>query len=105
MGEFQEELKDFFGENMNILFRADFKCQVQQKPTLTNITFHGGVNDIGGNKFLVESKDTKVFMDFGMSFSQEGQFFSQFLGPRTSNSLNDLFDEQLVILLNQILQT
>jgi hypothetical protein len=29
MGEFQEELKDFFGENMNILFRADFKCQVQ----------------------------------------------------------------------------
>ena len=40
---------------------------------MTNITFHGGVNDIGGNKFLVESKDTKVFMDFGMSFSQEGQ--------------------------------
>ena len=59
---------------------------------MTDITFHGGVNDIGGNKFLVESKDTKVFMDFGMSFSQEGQFFSQFLGPRTSNSLNDLFE-------------
>ena len=59
---------------------------------MTNITFHGGVNDIGGNKFLVESKDTKVFMDFGMSFTQEGQFFSQFLGPRTSNSLNDMFE-------------
>ena len=59
---------------------------------MTDITFHGGVNDIGGNKFLVESKDTKVFMDFGMSFSQEGQFFSQFLNARTSNSLNDLFE-------------
>ena len=59
---------------------------------MTGITFHGGVNDIGGNKFLVESKDTKVFMDFGMSFSQEGQFFSQFLNARTSNSLNDLFE-------------
>jgi ribonuclease J len=59
---------------------------------MTDITFHGGVNDIGGNKFLVESKGTKIFMDFGMSFSQEGQFFSQFLGPRTSNSLNDMFD-------------
>jgi len=59
---------------------------------MTDITFHGGVNDIGGNKFLVESKGTKVFMDFGMSFSAEGQFFSQFLGPRTSNSLNDLFE-------------
>ncbi len=59
---------------------------------MTNIVFHGGVNDIGGNKFLVESKGAKVFMDFGMSFSQEGRFFSQFLGPRTSNSLNDLFE-------------
>lgn len=59
---------------------------------MTNITFHGGVNDIGGNKFLVESKGTKVFMDFGMSFTQEGQFFSQFLGARTSNSLNDMFE-------------
>jgi len=59
---------------------------------MTDITFHGGVNDIGGNKFLVESKDTKIFMDFGMSFTAEGQFFSQFLGPRTSNSLNDMFE-------------
>ena len=59
---------------------------------MTSITFHGGVNDIGGNKFLVESNGTKVMMDFGMSFSHEGQFFSQFLGPRTSNSLVDLFE-------------
>lgn len=59
---------------------------------MTDITFHGGVNDIGGNKFLVESKGTKIFMDFGMSFSQEEKFFSQFLKPRTSNSLNDLFE-------------
>ena len=59
---------------------------------MTNITFHGGVNDIGGNKFLVESNGTKIFMDFGMSFSQEGKFFSQFLGARTSNSLIDMFD-------------
>ena len=59
---------------------------------MTSITFHGGVNDIGGNKFLVEDKGTKIFMDFGMSFSQEGQFFSQFLNARTSNSLIDMFD-------------
>lgn len=59
---------------------------------MTNITFHGGVNDIGGNKFLVESKGTKIFMDFGMSFYQEGKFFSQSLKPRTSNSLGDLFE-------------
>ena len=38
---------------------------------MTEVTFHGGVNDIGGNQFLVKVKvkDNKVFMDFGMSFS------------------------------------
>ena len=49
---------------------------------MTDVTFHGGVNDIGGNQFLVKDKDTKVFMDFGMSFSKENQFFSQFLNAR-----------------------
>ena len=58
---------------------------------MTNITFHGGVNDIGGNKFLVDDKGTKIFMDFGMSFTDEGKFFFQFMNPRTSNSLADYF--------------
>ena len=58
---------------------------------MTSITFHGGVNDIGGNKFLVEDKGVKIFMDFGMSFTDEGKFFSQFMNARTSNSLADLF--------------
>ena len=59
---------------------------------MTDITFHGGVNDIGGNKFLVEDKGTKIFMDFGMSFSEEGKFFSQFMGARGSNALVDMFE-------------
>jgi len=28
---------------------------------MTDITFHGGVNDIGGNKFLVEDKGDQNF--------------------------------------------
>ena len=60
--------------------------------TMTEITFHGGVNDIGGNKFLVRDKDTTLLMDFGMSFSHEGQFFSQFLNARGSNYLTDMFE-------------
>jgi len=59
---------------------------------VTSITFHGGVNDIGGNKFLVKDKDTTLFMDFGMSFSQEGEFFAQFLNARGSNFLTDMFE-------------
>ena len=58
---------------------------------MTSITFHGGVNDIGGNKFLVEDKGTTILIDFGMSFGDEGKFFSQFMGARTSNSLADYF--------------
>ena len=59
---------------------------------MAEITFHGGVHDIGGNKFLVEDRGTKILMDFGMSFRDEGKFFSQFMNARTSNSLTDLFD-------------
>ena len=57
---------------------------------MTDITFHGGVKDIGGNQFLVDDKGTKVFMDFGMSFSKEGQYFSEFVKARTPNSLIDM---------------
>lgn len=59
---------------------------------MTTITFHGGVKDIGGNKFLVESKGTKIFMDFGMSFSAENKYFSEYLKPRGANSLTDLIE-------------
>lgn len=63
---------------------------------MTEITFHGGVKDIGGNKFLVNDKGTKIFMDFGMSFSAAGKYFSQFSQPRTSNSLIDMFEMGLL---------
>src|SRR3989344_8713745 len=59
---------------------------------MTSITFYGVVKEIGGNKFLVEDKGTKIFMDFGMSFSAENKYFSEFLKPRTSNSLIDMFE-------------
>jgi len=29
----------------------------------TNITFYGGIHEIGGNKFLVQDKDTRIFLD------------------------------------------
>ncbi|MFH1540921.1 MAG: MBL fold metallo-hydrolase [Elusimicrobiota bacterium] len=42
---------------------------------MPKLTFYGGVDEIGGNKILLEEGDTKVFLDFGMSFSEEGKFF------------------------------
>lgn len=59
---------------------------------MTSVTFYGGVQDIGGNKFLVEDKGTKIFMDFGMSFSAENQYFSEYLKARGSSSLTDMME-------------
>lgn len=57
----------------------------------TTLTFYGGVNEIGGNKILLQDGDTRVFFDFGMSFSMKKQFYSPpFLSPRSEKSLQEL---------------
>jgi len=58
----------------------------------SNITFYGGVHEIGGNKFLIEDKGTKIFLDFGMQMGKANQYFSEFLNPRTCNGMGDLFE-------------
>ena len=52
---------------------------------MTSLTFYGGVNEIGGNKILLEDQGTRVFLDFGMSFGQSGIYFSEFNQPRKCN--------------------
>lgn len=37
---------------------------------MTSLTFYGGVNEIEGNKILLEDKDTRAFLDFGKGFSR-----------------------------------
>ena len=58
----------------------------------SKISFYGGVHEIGGNKFLVEDKDTKIFLDFGMQMGMFNQFFAEFVNPRTCNGMGDLFE-------------
>jgi ribonuclease J len=40
-----------------------------------NLSFYGGVGEVGGNKILLEAEDSRVLLDFGTSFSREEQFF------------------------------
>jgi len=55
------------------------------------LTFYGGVNEIGGNKILLQDKGTKIFLDFGMSFALKKQFYSPpFLSPKSKKSLQEL---------------
>lgn len=57
-----------------------------------NIELLGGKNEIGGNKILVEHEGTKILLDFGMSFKQSANFFSEFLQPRKCAALTDFFE-------------
>jgi len=63
---------------------------------VTSLTFYGGVNEIGGNKILLEDKDTKVFLDFGKSFSRRAKYFEEYINPRTSNGIVDFLTMGLV---------
>src|SRR5208337_1042128 len=62
-----------------------------------NIKFYGGVEEIGGNRILVEDGSSRVFLDYGMSFSRNQKFFEEYLKPRyASAGLKDLLRLNLV---------
>ena len=56
------------------------------------ITCYGGVGEIGGNKFLLEDRGTKVLLDFGAGFSDGADYFDSNISPRGVNGAGDLFE-------------
>ena len=54
------------------------------------VTLYGGVDEIGGNKVLLEHEGHRIFLDFGMSFGKYGAYFAEFLKPRGKAGINDL---------------
>jgi ribonuclease J len=55
---------------------------------MTSFIFYGGVNEIGGNKILLIDRDTRILLDFGMSFSLRDQYYSiPFLSPKNEKGL------------------
>jgi ribonuclease J len=63
---------------------------------MTALTFYGGVNEIGGNKILVEDKKIRLFFDFGQRFNFGTDYFTSWLGPRPLNGLGDYFEFDLL---------
>jgi len=63
---------------------------------MTSLTFYGGVNEIGGNKILLEDKDTRVFLDFGKGFSRRAKFFEEYINPRVANGIEDFLTMELL---------
>jgi ribonuclease J len=62
----------------------------------TLLTLYGGVNEIGGNKILLEDGDSRVFFDFGLSFAEEGNYFCGYLMPRGINGAGDYLEFDLL---------
>jgi len=62
----------------------------------TTLTFYGGVNEIGGNKILLEDRNVRIFLDFGQSFTVGEDYFTGWLCPRAINGLGDYFEFNLL---------
>ena len=59
---------------------------------MTQVSFFGGIEEIGGNIILLETEDSRILFDFGKNFKQESKFFSEFLNPRKSHGLEDFIE-------------
>ena len=56
---------------------------------MPTLTFYSGVNEIGGNKILVEHEGSRLMLDFGSHMGFASEFFSDFLGVRSNTKLKD----------------
>lgn len=54
------------------------------------LTFYGGVDEIGGNKVLLETDEGSILLDFGRRMGMTGEYYSEFLQIRSRNALRDL---------------
>jgi ribonuclease J len=59
---------------------------------MVRLRFFGGVNEIGGNKILLEDDKTRILFDFGQSFTFGADYFTDWLSPRPINGLKDQFE-------------
>ncbi len=57
---------------------------------MATLTCYGGVEEIGGNKILLEFGERRIFFDFGKSFRRYGRFFDGvFIKDRVGRGLLD----------------
>jgi ribonuclease J len=63
---------------------------------MVELTFYGGVNEIGGNKILLEEDEKSLFLDFGFPYGQHKQYYEEFLKPRGGAGLLDPLELGLI---------
>jgi ribonuclease J len=66
-------------------------------PMPTLITCYGGVDEIGGNKILLEQDSWRLFFDFGRSFGRYRKYFDGiFVSERPQRGLLDLLALEII---------
>jgi len=63
---------------------------------VVKLTFYGGINEIGGNKVLLQDGDRSLFLDFGYSFKANKQLYEEYLRPRGGAGLLDPLEMGLI---------
>ena len=63
---------------------------------MVKLTFYGGINEIGGNKILLEDQGTRIFLDFGKSFGTWGRYFEEYLRPTSSRGIETFWKTGLL---------
>jgi ribonuclease J len=56
---------------------------------MTALTFYGGINEIGGNKVLLEDRGRALLLDFGFPYKRHKLFYEEYLKPRSGAGLLD----------------
>jgi ribonuclease J len=56
---------------------------------MVKLTFYGGINEIGGNKILLEDGERRLFLDFGFPYKRHKLFYEEYLKPRPGAGLLD----------------
>ncbi len=56
---------------------------------MVRLTFYGGINEIGGNKILLEDGGKRLLLDFGFPYKRHKQFYEEYLKPRSGAGLLD----------------
>lgn len=56
---------------------------------MTALTFYGGINEIGGNKILLEDAGRVLLLDFGFPYKRHKLFYEEYLKPRSGAGLLD----------------
>lgn len=56
---------------------------------MVRLTFYGGINEIGGNKILLEDDGQALLLDFGFPYQGHKLFYEEYLKPRSGAGLLD----------------